>query len=560
MALSFLTLPQQMVFVDSSMHLADANSLLPNQDYTVSFVVQNDSATAENAEITITHSAFGIGLPGGTSLITPNPVFVSVPPMAFGIKGQATATFTFHTPAGGHGCIVAKIDPNGPALNQNSSVISVPQGLPSNLSFLVFGFASADVLLTLTESEVTATNVPVVPFTLWHPVMVPPAGISSQVISPTRIKLTGLAHSSFYSVELQFTAPAFVNTHIFTVVGTNTATGEYLGEVQLRLQPATAGIPSEPSRPFILGGYQSQDILLTDPLTGANVLLGGAPGGAWDTLLRPNTNYGFSARVHNDSATPAVNTIVRFWKFPGGVGSNGVLVDVQSVTVPANGAVIVHSAHPFLSAAAGQHSCAAVSIYNAAAGRCAADAVNAIDVPDPGLDQSTSCSAWRNTDSQWVWAGLQWHADFDLGIPHPIWQKLPVDVTVETQYVPIDFTRGTVFREMDGLIKTNGLQVNKPLFLLPKLRETLKPIDLGLKITRQDGGKLAAGERKGSYSLVQTKDATTGFRVEGVIPKSVQKGEVMLVKVIAHYPKTDRTAGKNVEFLQVLHVAGERKI
>src|SRR5208282_2185989 len=31
------------------------------------------------------------------------------------------------------------------------------------------------------------------------------------------------------------------------------------------------------------------------------VPIGGAPGGAWDTLLIPNTNYGLQAVVYNDS-------------------------------------------------------------------------------------------------------------------------------------------------------------------------------------------------------------------------------------------------------------------
>jgi len=77
------------------------------------------------------------------------------------------------------------------------------------------------------------------------------------------------------------------------------------------------------------------------------VPIGGAPGGAWDTLLIPNTNYGLQAVVYNDSTIPAAGTVVGFWHFPGGVGTSGALIDQQTVTVPANGSIVVSSASPF---------------------------------------------------------------------------------------------------------------------------------------------------------------------------------------------------------------------
>lgn len=38
---------------------------------------------------------------------------------------------------------------------------------------------------------------------------------------------------------------------------------------------------------------------------GVQIPLGGAPDGAWDTLLLPNTDYGIRAVVSNDSSVPA---------------------------------------------------------------------------------------------------------------------------------------------------------------------------------------------------------------------------------------------------------------
>ena len=58
------------------------------------------------------------------------------------------------------------------------------------------------------------------------------------------------------------------------------------------------------------------DVILTDLTTNLPVPLGGAPGGPWDTQLKPSTNYGFSAVVHNDADTPATGVKVTFWSIP----------------------------------------------------------------------------------------------------------------------------------------------------------------------------------------------------------------------------------------------------
>jgi hypothetical protein len=562
MALSFLTKPQQMIFVDPVTHaFTNANSLLPNKDYDVYFTIQNDSPVAILGEtVSLSHSAFGIGLPGGNTLFTPPTVtFAVIPPKAFGINGQATGTFIFHSPAGGHGCIVAKINSNGVCLNQNSSVISVPAGAPSTTGFLVFGHAAPNVTLTLTEkvdtagviSNATAANT-------WKPKMIAPPGFGPAVPTASPLLLHGLIATDFYTVGL-LVDPALSQTltHIFTIVGTNTNTGAYIGEVVLRLVPSAVVL--DPCRPFIFGGYQSADVILIDPLTNIEVPLGGAPGGAWDTLLRANTNYGFAARVHNDSDTPAVNTVVRFWNFPGGVAANGTLVDIQTVIVPANGFIIVHSAHPFHSAPLNQHNCAVVSIYNAMAGRCTIDAVTAVDVPDPGYNGYISCSAWRNTDSMYVHIGFPWKFYVDLGLPHPIWGPGPVEIKVIAQHVPFDWIKKPKFIETDAMLKSAGVQTDKAMFLLPALRETFKDIDLDIKVKMKEGGKMEHGIDKFSHAISLAKGTKTAFEVAGTIPKDAKEGDIMLVKVTAHYPKTKLATAKNIEFLQVLHVTNKQK-
>ncbi len=561
MSLSFLTQSQQMIFVDPvTNNLVGAGSLLPNTDYNVYFTIQNSSPVAVAGEtISLSHSAFGIGLPGGPSLLTPNPILVPViPPMAFGINGQITCSFNFHTPAGGHGCLVAIINSNQVSLNQNSSIIGVPSGVASTTSFLLFGNAATNVTLTLTEKTddgTMLTNADAT--TTWNPLMIAPPGFGPAVPTASPLMVTGLVATDFYTVGLQVNAVnAPTLTHVFNIVGTNTDTGAYIGEVDIRLVPAAAGDTPEPSRPFIHGGYQSADIILTDPLTGISVPLGGMPGGVWDTLLRANTNYGFSARVFNDSDTPAVNTVVRFWKFPGGVGSNGTLVDIQTVTVPANDFVIVHSAHPFHSAPLHQHSCAAVSIYNAMAGKCTADAVTALDVPDPGGDMHISCSAWRNTDSQWAFPGRNWSFNLDLGLAHPSGEPGPVEIKFEAQYIPNDWKKNPRVKETMTALRNAGVQAGKPLFLLPALRETFEKADLEITIK---GDKIEKGRLDNTAIIVFEKGNDTAFKVEGMTPKEAKKGDILLVKITAQYPETKGVKAKNIEFLQVLHVTDRDK-
>ncbi|HEY5536467.1 MAG TPA: hypothetical protein VIL99_16225 [Ignavibacteria bacterium] len=554
-----------MIFYDPLTNtVVNPANLLPDKDYDVYFTIQNDSSSVvpDGETVSITHSAFGIGLPGGNSLLTPPTVtFPEIPPMAYGINGEATGKFIFHTPGGGHGCLLAIINSNGVRLNQNTTVRGVPSGAPSTTGFLVFGNAAANVTLTLTEkvdnagviSNADATNT-------WTPKMIAPSGFGPSTPTASPLLLTGLVATAYYTVGLNVN-PVLSPTlaHIFTIVGTNTDTGEYVGEVEIRLEPA-AGVVLEPSRPFIFGGYQSADVILIDP-SGNEVSLGGAPGGAWDTLLIHDTDYRFAARVHNVSGTPAENTVVRFWNFPGGLASNGTLVDIQTVTVPAYGTTTppVYSEYPFRSAPEGQHSCAVVSISNSMSDNCTVDAVNAIDVPDPGSEGHIGCSAWRNTESRWGYIGFPWIFHLDLGLPHEVWGPGPVEIKVEAQHVPFDWKKNPKYIDANNMLKSAGVHSNKPLFLLPSLRETFKKIDLDIKVKMKEGGKMEQGKDKLSHIIAIDKRNKTAFEVSGIIPKDAKKGDIMLVKVTAHYPKTKLASARNIEFLQVLHVTDKKK-
>ncbi len=136
---------------------------------------------------------------------------------------------------------------------------------------------------------------------------------------------------------------------------------------------------------YILGGYQSPDIILTDLTTNEPVPIGGEPGGRWDTLLAPSTNYGFSANVNNTGPTDVNGVVVSFWSIPGGVGTNGTMVGTpQTVNIPANSQATVNASAPFTSAPSGEHLCAVVSIYSPTTG-CTVDATTALEIPKSWL-------------------------------------------------------------------------------------------------------------------------------------------------------------------------------
>jgi hypothetical protein len=118
-------------------------------------------------------------------------------------------------------------------------------------------------------------------------------------------------------------APALGTVEAFTVAQAQTAPDPYVGN----------------------GTYQTPDIILLDS-SNTPVPIGGAHSGAWDTLLLPNTYYGIQAVIYNDSTVAAANTVVRFWHFPGGVGTAGAQIDKQTVTVPSSDSVVVVLGEP----------------------------------------------------------------------------------------------------------------------------------------------------------------------------------------------------------------------
>lgn len=522
MPLSFLTKSQQLVFVDPSAtppSTIDPEAVLPNHLYDVYLVVENtDGFEHTSVQVNVWHSAFGIGRMAGTEGLT-QPAPVDVPPEAYGIPGTATVAFTFLTPLGGHGCLGAQIAPGGACIGQNITVVSCAPGVPSTLSFIVFGGAVAEaMILTLTESVQNGSAIPPGSPQSWKPLLIAPPGTGPAGPAPVTLNL---APNAFYSVGLQVTIPANATTaRVFRIVGT--VAGQFEGEVDIIVNPVI-GLPSPD--PFLYGGYQSPDILIFDSMNNP------VPLGSPSTQLVPNQDYKLSAVVHNDSATPAVNTVVRFWQLPGGLGWIGPLLDVRTVTVPANGSVQVDSNVPFHSAPTGQHRCAAVSIYNSQSQSATVDAVTSDKIPNPLANFAHSASAWRNTHSMFVQASKPW--DFALLAD----AKAPLAVTATATLVAAGFERTPEVANVRQMLQQAGARLAYPLYLTPALRAKLPAADLKIQV-----------------GAAKPVTAASEFAISGVVPTDAKPGDVYLVLVSAKY------ADRAVEFLETLHVQAGRLV
>jgi hypothetical protein len=309
---------------------------------------------------------------------------------------------------------------------------------------------------------------------------------------------------------------------------------------------------------YILGGYQSPDIILTDLTTSQPVPIGGLPGGRWDTLLEPSTNYGFSANINNDGPTAANGVVVSFWAIPGGVGTNGTMVGVpQTVDIPAYSTVPVNASAPFTSAPPGDHLCAVVSLYNPSTG-CSVDATNALEIPSPGYSMTHQCSAWRNTDSMLAGPGRHFGFHIGLGVI-PFHLEEPVQLGIETKHVPATWQQTPVARGIANTLRAVGAKSNLPLYLLPGLRQSFATVAVESKVKAKHG--LEVKEREPGVWLLRPegKAETTSFEISGTVPADAKPGDVLLVNVTATYPRIKGRAARTIEFLEFVHVSDRKR-
>ncbi len=309
---------------------------------------------------------------------------------------------------------------------------------------------------------------------------------------------------------------------------------------------------------YILGGYQSPDVILTDLSTSQPVPIGGLPGGRWDTLLEPSTNYGFSANVHNDGPAEALGVVVTFWAIPGGVGTSGAMVGTpQTVDIPARSTMTVNASAPFTSAPLGGHLCAVVSLYSPSTG-CAVDAMTALEIPNPGYSMTHQCSAWRNTDSMFAMMGSKFHFGIGLGKLQIHFEE-PIVLGITTKHVPAEILRIPAVARIADTLRAVGAKSNQPLYLLPGVLQTVKTVDLRQTVKGVRGIDVRPGE-KGEWLLLPHRGAEqTQLEITGQVPAAANKGDVLLVHVSAQYPRMKGRAARTVEFLEFVYVTDKKR-
>jgi hypothetical protein len=288
------------------------------------------------------------------------------------------------------------------------------------------------------------------------------------------------------------------------------------------------------------------------------VPIGGAPGGAWDTLLIPNMNYTVQCVVYNDANVAAPNTKVRFWHFPGGVGAAGALISEETVTVPANGSIVVTSSNPFQSGAAGAHECAAVSIANAQSQYFSNDPTTATAVIDPTVPHPAGSghfgSAWRNTNSVTMGGEIKvWNFPFVANLD---WiEPARVKLTATATKVAADWDRTDEIVKLRKVVEGACSDCRLPLFLIPEIRAYLPLADCDLRIRvpgdQDEGARSRAGAE--DYALVKPGEDTP-FEVSGKLPDDARPGDIFLINVAAHYPAVGRRNAAAVEYLEVIYV------
>jgi hypothetical protein len=309
---------------------------------------------------------------------------------------------------------------------------------------------------------------------------------------------------------------------------------------------------------YILGGYQSPDIILTDLATDQPVPIGGEPDGRWDTLLEPSTNYGFSANVHNDGPFEANGVTVTFWAIPGGVGTNGSLVGApQMVNIPAYSTVTVNASGPFTSAPEGEHLCAVVSLYSTSSG-CTVDAASALQIPNPGYSMTHDCSAWRNTDSMFAMPGGAFHFGLGLG-KLPIHFDGPIVLGMNTKHVPVEILNTPAVAKIADTLWAVGAKSNQPLYMLPGVLQSVKAVDLRQTVKGLHGIDVRPGE-KGEWLLLPHRGHEKAhLEITGQVPATAKKGDVLLINVSAHYPCIKGHIPRTVEFLEFVHVTDKKR-
>jgi N-acetylneuraminic acid mutarotase len=366
-----------------------------------------------------------------------------------------------------------------------------------------------------------------------------------------------LASASMPTARWSLAAATGPDGLIYAIGGNGNTQEQALSNVEAYAVATTSTAPD----PYIGNGtYQSPDIILVNQSTHNVVPIGGAPGGAWDTLLIPYSKYTISCVVYNDANVAVPNTKVRFWHFPGGVGTAGALISEVTVTVPPNGSIVVTSptSSPFQSGATGAHECAAVSIANAQSQYFSNDPTIATAVIDPTVPHPAGSghfgSAWRNTNSVTMGGEIKvWNFPFVANLDGI--EPARVKITATATKVAADWDRTDEMVKLRKVVEGACSNCRLPLFLIPEIRAHLPPADCDVRI-RVGGNDVGSSRSRGNaeHHAAVKPGENAPFQVSGRIPDDAQAGDIFLVNVAANYPAARGRNERIVEYLEVIYV------
>jgi len=136
----------------------------------------------------------------------------------------------------------------------------------------------------------------------------------------------------------------------------------------------------------------------------------------------------------------------------------------------------------------------------------------------------------------------------------PIAVKKPVLLQVHSTHVPSIWNQTPKVREIENILRFVGATKKIPLYLIPDVIRTFHSMHLKTKLTATHGAKIEKIEPGRWHFIPHGKEEHVSFEVSGEIPKSAKEGDIVLVKVTAHHPKTETRAARSTEFLEVIYI------
>jgi hypothetical protein len=148
---------------------------------------------------------------------------------------------------------------------------------------------------------------------------------------------------------------------------------------------------------------------------------------------------------------------------------------------------------------------------------------------------------------------------FKLGGKLPFTLTKPVLIHIQSTHVPFNWNQDTRVKEVENILRFVGVSNNIPLFLLPDINGNFHSMHLKTKVTGTRGGTIEEKEAGEWHLIPHGKEKTITFEVSGEIPKDTKKGDIVLIKITAQYPRMGNRAARSMEFLEVIHITAKMK-